>query len=230
MTQFKAKAEKQRDAASLGLLSYPVLMAADILLYQATHVPVGDDQLQHLELTRDIAHAVNAKNPTSHVFTIPTVVYSAATRVMSLRDGRAKMSKSDESDQSRINLLDDADTIRKKIRRAKTDSQTELSYDEESRPEVANLLRIFAELRAAETGAPVSVGTIVDEYRSRGNAAFKDALADVVVASVDPVRSEYLRWMADRSAVSQVLDEGARRAREHATLTMERVKSLVGFQ
>jgi tryptophanyl-tRNA synthetase len=164
MTQFKDKAGKDQDKACLGLFSYPVLMAADILLYQTDIVPVGEDQKQHLELTRDIAGAINRKF-NKEVLKVPEpLIGGSATRIMSLRDGRKKMSKSDISDLSRINLKDDADLIYQKIKKAKTDHLTEISYDKENRPEISNLIDIYANL--SET----NIETITKNYQNKGFA------------------------------------------------------------
>src|SRR6188472_3587304 len=187
MTQFKEKAGKDRENASVGLYAYPVLMAADILAYRATHVPVGEDQKQHLELSRDIASAFNRRYETEF-FPLPEpLIFGAATRVMSLRDGQKKMSSSDPSDQSRINLTDDADTIALKIRRAKSDSQMGLTYDPENRPEAANLLAIYGAL------ADQPQAEVEGRFAQASFADFKAELADLAVAKLAPVTEEMRR-------------------------------------
>jgi tryptophanyl-tRNA synthetase len=223
MTQFKDKAGKNRDAALAGLYVYPVLMAADILIYRGTHVPVGEDQKQHLELSRDIAGAFNRKYGTDF-FPLPEpLILGEATRVMSLRDGRAKMSSSDASDQSRINLTDDADTIALKIRRAKSDSIMGLSYDPESRPEAANLMSIYAALsdqRRTDVEA---------RFGASSFAAFKGELADLVVAKLAPITAEMRRLMAAPDHIEKVLHDGAARADAIAADNLARIYDMVGF-
>src|SRR3546814_367262 len=186
MTQFKEKAGKDRDNATVGLFAYPTLMAADILAYKGTHVPVGDDQKQHLELTRDVAQAFNSMYGVEF-FPLPEPqIFGTATRVMSLRDGTKKMSKSDPSDMSRINMTDDADAIAQKIRKAKTDPEPLPSEVAglEGRPEARNLVGIYAALadRAAEQ--------VLAEFGGRGFGDFKKALSDVAVSVLGPIRSE----------------------------------------
>ena len=223
MTQFKDKAGKQRDQALTGLYVYPVLMAADILAYRATHVPVGEDQKQHLELSRDIAGAFNRRYETDF-FPLPEpLIFGAATRVMSLRDGQKKMSSSDPSDQSRINLTDDADTIALKIRRAKSDSQMGLTYDPENRPEAANLLAIYGAL-ADQPQAEVEA-----RFAQASFAAFKAELADLAVAKLAPVTEEMRRLMAAPDHIDQVLRRGAERAQAMAADNLARIYDLVGF-
>jgi tryptophanyl-tRNA synthetase len=223
MTQFKDKAGRNRDQALTGLYVYPVLMAADILAYRATHVPVGEDQKQHLELSRDIASAFNRRYETEF-FPLPEpLIFGAATRVMSLRDGQKKMSSSDPSDQSRINLTDDADTIALKIRRAKSDSQMGLTYDPENRPEAANLLTIYAAL-ADQPRAEVEA-----RFAETSFSAFKSELADLAVAKLAPVTSEMRRLMAAPDHIDQLLRQGAERAEASAADNLARVYDLVGF-
>lgn len=223
MTQFKEKAGKHRDNASLGLYSYPVLMAADILGYHATHVPVGEDQKQHLELARDIAGAFNRRYGVEFFPQPEPVIQGAATRVMSLRDGTKKMSKSDESDYSRINLTDDADTIAAKIRKAKSDMEPGLSFDPEKRPEAANLINIYSALSGETRDA------IVERFATAGFSEFKKSLADVAVAHLEPITAEMRRLQADQSYIDAVLKEGADRANATAQKVLEGVKDLVGF-
>ena len=234
MTQFKEKAGKDRENASVGLYGYPNLMAADILVYRATHVPVGEDQKQHLELARDIAQKFNndfAASLAAHghgeaFFPLPEpLITGPATRVMSLRDGSKKMSKSDPSDFSRINLTDDADTIALKIRKAKTDPEPLPSEEAglASRPEADNLLGIYAALTDV---------TREDALRAFGGAqfsTFKAALVDAAVARLAPIGSEMKRLVADPDYIDRVLRDGAERARAIASETMRQVKDVVGF-
>ena len=225
MTQFKEKAGKRREQASLGLFGYPVLMAADILLYHATHVPVGEDQKQHLELARDIAGAFNNQFG-EDFFPLPEPqIFGEATRVMSLRDGTSKMSKSDTSDQSRINLTDDADSIAQKIKRAKTDP--EMLPNEvkglEGRPEAANLVGIYAAL-CDKTAAEV-----LNEFGGKGFGHFKPALADLAVSVLAPITSEMRRLLADPAEIDRMIVDGADRAEKVASPILKRTKELVGF-
>jgi tryptophanyl-tRNA synthetase len=224
MTQFKEKTQRDKQLNCLGLYSYPVLMAADILLYHATRVPVGEDQKQHIELARDIALAVNGRVG-QELFTIPEpAVAREAARVMSLRDGREKMSKSAPSDYSRINLTDSDDEIFFKIARAKTDSIPGLTYDPENRPEVANLIRIYA----AASG--VTPSQVEAEYEGAGASAFKHALTDRLVADVAPIRDGIRRLYDDgRAHLLAVLREGEGKAREVAGRTLREVKEAVGL-
>jgi tryptophanyl-tRNA synthetase len=234
MTQFKEKAGKDRENASVGLFAYPSLMAADILIYRATHVPVGEDQKQHLELTRDIAQKFNhdfAASIRAHghgegffPLTEP-LIQGPATRVMSLRDGSKKMSKSDASDYSRINLTDDADTIAQKIRKAKTDPHP-LPHDEkelDARPEADNLVGIHAAL-ADRTKAEV-----LNEFGGAQFSTFKGALVDLAVAKLSPITAEMARLQQDAGYIDAVLADGADRARVMAAQTMKAVKDIVGF-
>ena len=234
MTQFKEKAGKDRENASVGLFAYPTLMAADILLYRATHVPVGDDQKQHLELTRDIAAkfnndfaasiAANGHGEGYFPITEP-IIEGPATRIMSLRDGSKKMSKSDPSDLSRINLTDDADAIAKKIRKAKTDPAPlpETPDGLKERPEAENLVGIYAAL-SGKTRAEV-----VTEFAGKEFSVFKPALADLAVDHLAPINSEMRRLLDDPAHVDAVLKDGADRARAIAEETMKEVKAIVGF-
>lgn len=223
MTQFKEKAGKQRDNALLGLYSYPVLMAADILGYKATHVPVGEDQKQHLELARDIAGAFNRRYGVEF-FPLPEpVITGQATRVMSLQDGTKKMSKSDPSEKSRINLTDDADTIATKIRKAKSDMIEGLSWDPENRPEAVNLINIFSTLSGE------NCEDIVARYASSGFAPFKKDLADVAVAHLAPITARMRELMADVGYIDSILRKGAQNADAIAQPILAEVKDLVGF-
>ena len=223
MTQFKEKAGKRRDNALLGLYAYPVLMAADILLYHATGVPVGEDQKQHLELSRDIAGAFNRAYDVDF-FPLPEpMIFGAATRVMSLRDGRNKMSKSDGSDYARINLTDDADTLALKIKRAKTDSEPGLAYDPERRPEAANLLSIYAAL----AGEPVE--RVVAEHAGMGFAQFKNKLADLAIESLGPIAQRMRELLADPGYIDGVLADGAARARNMGDANLAEVRRIMGL-
>jgi tryptophanyl-tRNA synthetase len=234
MTQFKEKAGKDRENASIGLYSYPTLMAADILVYRATHVPVGEDQKQHLELSRDIAQKFNndfIKSIQAHgygdaFFPQPEpLIQGPATRVMSLRDGSKKMSKSDASDQSRINLTDDAEAIAHKIRRAKTDSEALPSEEKglDPRPEADNLVGIYAAL--AET----SKADVLREFGGAQFSTFKAALVDLAVAKLGPINAEMKRLVADPVYIDSVLADGGARAQVIAAETMKAVKDIVGF-
>ena len=225
MTQFKEKAGHHRENASVGLYVYPTLMAADILAYRATHVPVGEDQKQHLELARDIAQKFNHDFGEDFFPIIEPLILGEATRVMSLRDGMAKMSKSDPSDASRINLSDEADAIARKIRRARTDPEPlpECPADLAGRPEAANLVGIFAAL--AERG----VAEVLAEFGGKGFADFKGALSDLAVATLAPMGAELSRLNADPGYVDQVLAAGAERARAVADPVIEEVHRIVGL-
>ncbi|MGE7370749.1 tryptophan--tRNA ligase [Neorhizobium sp. NPDC001467] len=244
MTQFKDKAGKDRENASLGLLAYPSLMAADILVYRATHVPVGDDQKQHLELARDIAQRFNiefgekiretgtgvdmvvGEEPIHGYFPlVEPLIGGPAPRVMSLKDGTKKMSKSDPSDLSRINLMDDADTILKKIRKAKTDPDALPSEVDglEGRPEAANLVGIYAAL-SDKTKADV-----LAEFGGQQFSVFKPALADLAVEVLAPITTEMRRLMDDTTHIDAILRDGGERARARAEKTMNEVSDIIGF-
>jgi tryptophanyl-tRNA synthetase len=226
MTQFKEKTGKHKERASVGLYTYPVLMAADILVYKATHVPVGEDQKQHLELARDIAAKFNNDFGAADFFPQPEpVITGTATRVMSLRDGTKKMSKSDESDASRINLTDDADAIASKIKRAKTDPLPLPSAAEElkDRPEAENLLNIYAALADQDRDA------VIAQFAGQQFSGFKNALADLTVAKLEPIAKQMRRLLADPAEIDRVLKSGALRARSIATPIMDEVKRHVGF-
>ncbi|MBM3537665.1 MAG: tryptophan--tRNA ligase [Alphaproteobacteria bacterium] len=225
MTQFKEKAGKQRDEAGLGLYAYPVLMAADILLYKGTHVPVGEDQKQHLELARDIAGAFNRRYGVEF-FPLPEPqIFGAATRVMSLRDGTKKMSKSEASDQSRINLTDGPDAVAQKIKRAKTDPANlpEDIKGLEGRPEAENLLGIYAAL------TDKTLEQAVAEFAGQQFSAFKPKLADVAVSVMGPIGNEMKRLMADPGYVDGILKRGAERANAIAQPNLKQVFDIVGF-
>jgi tryptophanyl-tRNA synthetase len=219
MTQFKEKAGKDRENASVGLYSYPTLMAADILVYRATHVPVGEDQKQHLELARDIAQKFNVD------YAKRIASLGLGPRVMSLRDGTKKMSKSDPSDLSRINLTDDADAIANKIRKAKTDPEplpTEVG-GLEGRPEALNLVTIYSAL------ANTSIDATLTEFGAGQFSRFKQALADVAVSRLAPIAAEMRRLLADPASIDAILADGGDRARAQADATIASVKDIVGF-
>ncbi len=225
MTQFKEKAGKHRENASVGLYAYPNLMAADILAYKATHVPVGEDQKQHLELTRDIAQKFNVDYEVEF-FPLPEpLIFGAATRVMSLRDGTRKMSKSEESDYSRINMTDDADTIALKIRKAKTDPEPlpETVEGLESRPEAANLVGIYAALQ--DIGREEAIARI----GGKAFSAFKQDLTELMVATLGPINAEMKRLMDDPAQIDAVLKDGGERARALAAPVLAEVYDIVGF-
>ncbi len=226
MTQFKEKAGKNRENASVGLFAYPNLMAADILLYRATHVPVGEDQKQHLELARDIAIKFNNDWNKPDFFPPPEpLILGAATRVMSLRDGTKKMSKSEASDNSRINMTDDADAIAKKIRKAKTDPQPLPAGPKEfeGRPEAQNLIGIFAALSGK------TVDEVCAEFGGKQFSEFKQALADLAVASLQPINDEMQRLSQDPGYVEGVLKSGTERARALSEPIMREVRETLGF-
>jgi len=234
MTQFKEKAGKDRENASVGLYAYPTLMAADILVYRATHVPVGEDQKQHLELARDIAQKFNTDFSQSIAdsgfgeayFPMPIpLIQGPATRVMSLRDGSKKMSKSDPSDYSRINLTDDPETIAQKVRKAKTDSDALPSEIEGliKRPEAENLVSIFASLNNQ------SKADVLSDFGGKNFSSFKAALVDLAVLKLGPIGLEMARLKKDEAYIDQVLSKGSHRAREIASKTMKDVKSILGF-
>jgi tryptophanyl-tRNA synthetase len=225
MTQFKDKAGKDRENASAGLYVYPNLMAADIMAYHATRVPVGDDQRQHLELARDIAQKFNHDYGVEFFPVIEPVILGPAARVMSLRDGSKKMSKSDPSDQSRINLTDDTDTIVLKLRRAKTDPEPLPSDVEglEGRPEARHLVGIFAALTDTDHAA------VLCQFGGQGFGSFKSALSDLVVAHLAPISAETRRLLADPSTVEGILRDGAQRAAAIADPIVAEVERIVGF-
>ena len=226
MTQFKEKSGKHKERSSVGLYTYPVLQAADILLYKATHVPVGEDQKQHLELTRDIAQKFNNDFNVPGFFPITEpVIEGPATRVMSLRDGAAKMSKSDPSDQSRINLLDDADAIASKIRKARTDPEPlpETLDGLAERPEAGNLVGVYAAL------ADLTKAEVIAQFGGKGFGVFKPALADLAVQRLAPITAEMRRLMADPAEIDGVLKAGAEKARDIAAPVVAETRKLVGL-
>ncbi len=227
MTQFKDKSGKNREGASIALFTYPVLQAADVLLYQATHVPVGDDQKQHLELARDIAQKFNVDfGNGAEVFTLPEPIIPKATaRIMSLRDGSAKMSKSDPSDMSRINLADDADTIMQKVKKAKTDPEPLPSEAAglEGRAEAENLVGIYAAF--AET----SVDGVLAQFGGQGFGAFKPALGELLVEKLGPIAEHFRAIKDDHAALDAILIDGAARANALARPTLEAAYAALGL-
>lgn len=225
MTQFKEKAGKHKENASVGLYVYPVLMAADILGYRATHVPVGEDQKQHLELARDIAIKFN-NDFGQEYFPVPEpIIQGPATRVMSLRDGLSKMSKSDPSEYSRISLKDDADAISLKIRKAKTDSgqMPGVASELEGRPEAGNLLAIYAALDNRTRDE------VMAEFAGQNFSDFKNKLAELAVSKLAPIGAEMRRYMADPAEIDRVLKNGAERANQIAAPIIREVREIVGF-
>lgn len=223
MTQFKEKTGKNRDNASLGLYGYPVLMAADILAYKATHVPVGEDQKQHIELARDIAGVFNRYYGNDY-FPLPEpLIMNTAARIMSLRDGTKKMSKSDESDYSRINLTDDASTIELKLRKAKSDALEGITYDPENRPEAANLIDIYASL------ADMTREAVVNEFGSRNFSEFKKAITELAIEKLSPITAYMRDLLRNPDYIDSVLKDGAEKTNAIAQKYMREVKEMVGL-
>ncbi len=226
MTQFKEKAGKNRENASLGLYCYPTLMAADILAYHATHVPVGEDQKQHLELTRDIAMKFNNDFNTPDFFPTPEpIIEGTATRIMSLRDGTKKMSKSETSDMSRINLTDDSDSIRRKIQKAKTDPLEIPSEKEEliNRPEAENLLGIYATL------ANQSLEKTLEQFSGSDFKKLKDELSDILISELEPINKEIKKLLGQQKYILDVLREGSERANNISQPILEKTREIVGL-
>ena len=227
MTQWKDKAGKNREGASIALFTYPVLQAADVLLYRASHVPVGEDQKQHLELARDIAQKFNNDfGAGTEIFIQPDpIIPPDAARILSLRDGTAKMSKSDPSDMSRINLTDDADTIMQKFRKAKSDPEPLPSEAKglEDRPEAANLVGIYAAL------AGTSVEAVLQDFGGKGFGAFKPALGELVVERLAPINARFVGLRADTAALDAILRDGAAKARTLAAPTLEAAYGALGL-
>ena len=225
MTQFKDKAGKNKENASVGLYTYPILMAADIMLYKASHVPVGDDQKQHLELARDIAHKFNTDYAIDF-FVLPEPLFNSdSTRIMSLRDGTKKMSKSDISDYSRILMTDENDTIALKIKKAKTDSSPmpELADDLSKRPEIENLINIFSSC----SGIPKN--TVIEQFSSKEISYFKEELSQVLINLIQPICSEAKKLYEDKMFLNQVLSSGAIRARQISQNTISDVYKIAGM-
>jgi tryptophanyl-tRNA synthetase len=227
MTQFKDKSGKDTERASVGLFTYPVLQAADILAYKATHVPVGEDQKQHLELSRDIADRFNREYDAPGFFPLPEpMIKGPGARIMSLKDGTKKMSKSDPSDLSRINLVDTADEIAKKIKKSKTDLLGDMPSDVDGlsgRPEVENLVGIYSALSGQ------SVDSVLNEFGGKGFGIFKPALADVTVAHLSPITARFREILGDPTEIDRTLAAGAETARAIAAPVMDDVRRLVGF-
>ena len=226
MTQFKEKAGKNRENASLGLYCYPTLMAADILAYHATHVPVGEDQKQHLELTRDIATKFNNDFHTPGFFPIPEpIIEGTATRIMSLRDGTKKMSKSEASEMSRINLTDDSDSIRKKIQKAKTDPFEIPSEKEElvNRPEAENLLGIYATL------ADQSIEKTLEQFSGSDFKKLKDNLSDILISELDPINKEIKKLLNEETYIIEILRMGSEKADDISQPILQKTREIVGF-
>lgn len=223
MTQFKDKSGGDKEKACLGLYAYPVLMAADILMYGATAVPVGDDQTQHVELARDIAGAFNRQFNTEY-FKLPEAMYNEiGTRVMSLRDGTKKMSKSDESDYSRINMTDDPDLIRLKIKKAKTDAITGINYNIEDRPEISNLLTIYS----AFSGKTIEQAEV--DFKGMQTGAFKDGVAEAIISALSPIQVKYNELIKDEKTIHKLAEDGAQKALEIAAKRMKEIKEIVGL-
>jgi len=227
MTQFKDKSGKDAERSSVGLFDYPVLQAADILAYKATHVPVGEDQKQHLELSRDIADRFNRDFDCPGFFPLPEpLIKGPGARIMSLKDGTKKMSKSDPSELSRINLIDDADTIAKKIKKAKTDVLGDMPVDAgglEGRPEVDNLVGIYSAMSGQTTEQ------VLAEYGGKGFGTFKPALADLAVAHLAPITERMRGFMADEAELDRILKAGGEKANAIAAPIMDEVRRRVGF-
>ena len=226
MTQFKEKAGKDKEKASIGLYSYPVLMAADILLYDATHVPVGDDQKQHLELCRDIAQKLNNDFNMTDFLKVPEpLIQKQFSRIMSLRDGTKKMSKSDPSDLSRINLTDDKEEILNKIKKAKTDPST-LPNDIKGlsqRPETENLLGIYSSLKSQ------SLENSISEFNGKNFLEFKEKLSEILIEKIEPISKEIKRLIEDKNYLDSILLKGSHKADKIASKKIKEMKDLVGF-
>ena len=226
MTQFKEKAGKDKEKASVGLYIYPILMAADILLYDATHVPVGEDQKQHLELSRDIANKFNQDFNSPNFLIVPEpLIQKNFSRIMSLKDGSKKMSKSDPSDLSRINLNDSVDQMVNKIKKAKTDSEP-LPDNEKTlskRPEAENLLGIYSSL----SEQPIS--KTINEFSGKNFSEFKEKLSSLVVDQISPLSTEINKLLKDESFIDKILSDGAEKADEIAYKKVKNIKKIIGF-
>ena len=226
MTQFKEKAGKDKEKASIGLYSYPVLMAADILLYDTTHVPVGDDQKQHLELCRDIAQKFNNDFNVDEFFKIPVpLIQKKFSRIMSLRDGTKKMSKSELSDLSRINLTDDKDQIINKIKKAKTDTLPlpATSADLEKRPEAKNLMSIYSSI------IDVNLDDTINKFSGKNFSEFKENLSQVLVDKIIPISNEIKKLLKEKSFLDQILDSGRQKADKIASEKVKKIQEIMGF-
>jgi len=226
MTQFKEKAGKDKEKASIGLYSYPVLMAADILLYDTSHVPVGDDQKQHLELSRDIAQKFNNDFNVDNFFKVPEpLIQKEFSRIMSLKDGLKKMSKSEISDQSRINLTDDKDQIINKIKKAKTDALPMPSSDKEllKRPEVKNLIGIYSSL------TDLNCDKIIKEFSGKNFSDFKESLSQILIDKIIPISVEIKKLLQDRNYLDEILLDGSKKANKIASQKMKKIHEIIGF-
>ena len=226
MTQFKEKAGKDKEKASIGLYSYPVLMAADILLYDSTHVPVGEDQKQHLELCRDIAQKFNNDFGIQEFFNVPEpLIQKQFSRIMSLKDGTKKMSKSELSDLSRINLTDNKDSIINKIRKAKTDPMPLPSSIEEleKRPEAKNLLEIFSSL----TNFPLE--KTIQNFEGKNFSEFKEKMSEVLIEKIEPISNEIKKLIQDKKYLDKILIEGQQKANDIASSKIKKIQEIVGF-
>ena len=226
MTQFKEKAGKDKEKASVGLYIYPILMASDILLYDTTHVPVGEDQKQHLELTRDIAQKFNLDFDCKDFLTVPEpLIQKNFSRIMSLKDGTKKMSKSDPSDQSRINMTDDKDLIVSKIKKAKTDSAKlpENDKDINNRPELKNLYGIFSSIQNQ------TLDLTIDEFKGKNFSDFKNKLAEVLVEKIYPISNETNKLLKDEKFIDQILLDGSEKAEVIAKKKVNDIKNIIGF-
>ena len=226
MTQFKEKAGKDKEKASVGLYIYPILMASDILLYDATHVPVGEDQKQHLELSRDIANKFNLDFKSPNFFVAPEpLIQKNFSRIMSLKDGLKKMSKSDPSELSRINLNDSIDQIANKIKKAKTDAQPlpESEKDLSKRPEAENLFGIYSSL----TDQPIN--KTINEFSGKNFSQFKEKLASIVVDKISPISLEINKLLEDYSFIDKILEDGAEKANKIASIKIKNIKKIIGF-
>ena len=226
MTQFKEKAGKDKEKASVGLYSYPILMAADILLYDSTHVPVGNDQKQHLELCRDIAQKFNNDYRADDFFKVPEpLIQKEFSRIMSLKDGSKKMSKSEFSDLSRINLTDEKDQILNKIKKAKTDSLPIPSTVKElnNRPEARNLIGIYSSL------ANSTLENSIQDFTGKNFSEFKDKLSQIIIDKIGPISNEIKRLLKDKSYLDKILDDGCKKADSIASIKIKKIRDIVGF-
>ena len=226
MTQFKEKAGKDKEKASVGLYIYPILMAADILLYDATHVPVGEDQKQHLELTRDIAQKFNTDFKVQDFFKIPDpLIQEKFSRIMSLKDAKNKMSKSDPSDASRINLTDTEEQIQNKIKKAKTDTKSfpENEKDLNKRPEIQNLIGIYSSLKSQK------ITDTINEFQGKNFSNFKEKLSEVVIENISPISKEISKLKSDKGHILQVLKDGSEKAEAIASEKVKKIKEIIGF-
>ncbi len=223
MTQFKEKAGKHKEQSGLGLYGYPVLMAADILLYNATHVPVGEDQKQHLELTRDIAGAFNRLYNIEYFKLPEPLITGHATRVMSLKDGTKKMSKSDTSDYSRINLADSEDDIRQKIKKAKSDMFDGITYDPEKRPDITNLLNIYISISGE------SKESVCEKFAESNSSNFKNILSETLIEHLRPIKSNFEDLRRQNDYILDILKDGSQKASDLAISNLNNIKDIIGF-